>query len=1631
MAWNFCDQDKVLNNIVDKTFGARQSTLQRGKALVLKIVEGSEPTAVTVFLLSKLNDKRPKVAPICIDLITEGIILFGARPFPMKEILKSVGSVFNSSNGSARESAMSLFVELHKWIGLPPLQPLLETLRPAQRSDFDKLVSSQIGTSPVPTLGLKKDRNGGKIITHSEPVVEARDLVEEIDLSKKLKGSEFHELVSSDKWADQARALDLLLNFIGSTPKLKYNSAISEILTCLNQLLKVGHIQVQLKSLKLICLIADGCRAKVSSEMRAIFLCVLNRSREKKLYLEVEETLTTLYLYCISFDPTAEEFLEYLVSKKNPPNCKMCLSQVLINIMEKSLALSSESCRLVVQSFTVNADDSDAKVREITIRGLQKLRQYAESSKLKNSIIQFIESIQSSNPKLHKKIAGGMTEPDSRSVTELETTKTDSKLKIESSSKGIPKAVTTKAVVSSEINHPARNSKPQPESIGSKRTTASIVADKADVDTNYEINCSVDEAVQILTQQEQLQFSVTSTKLQSSKWQDKVEGFSLLEPSANVIRTVIEPFFVYIAQIGIWKSSNVNVLKAAIDLFIVVFQVDEALPSRPVAALLIETLLEKISDKKLQKSIEALFDALLSKGESKLFLKRICCIIPNAKSPAVHQSILSWLKKGLEVLKVNQIPVQNICQLCLKEMENKTAGVRTAAIEVVCYLYSRIGTPLTSCIFTKDTPIQIKSSLEQELAKIEVTHAIEEKDGTDGVLEIPRKDISEYLEKNLFNELNCIEGKDSWQIRKAALDKILDACNKSGHFLEFNKTASETIKHLKQRLSDTQSNLKPLATQVLAHFISSFPADKAAKCVKAIGSSILSGLSENKKAMRDSTVAALEIIVSLNGQKIDGNIFMMVVLTSAEILSGSIGRLELLTWINSHRDYLNGDCGELMHSLVSALQDKTSQVRLESEILLSHLISHRLVSRSILDKAVRDLSPAVKRSIQAALDRILLVKDVSSEVSLTSEPLPDTQIARKEMDKNTTKDPAEGEHLISPIVLQSSIKISRVEDWGKWPSIPSVPSLYDLAILKNKWKAHYNQTNNFPIDGQDLHPLLDYISSLSNQEIVEQSDYIFRLISFHLGNTKDDTRLDFILQIMHEFLVKAVTSNGGILPDEIHLCLPHLYCRLSYLTRSIQIVNKLHEFLVQLFSLTSVTELALSCIPLIDASSRITMFNILEELFSLFSLPPLPLKYSKYFSRLATGTQSERERCKRFLEFILGTSPDLQTKAFVNSVNSILGTVAPSAPAVSKASFQTKPISVSDLIEEFVVLSNLSERVSIARCKQLADETRIVLESMPKLDDITLQRRLPDYLDSCGCLIKNIPLFDLSVIHSALALLYHLFKQPICLDLTSQNLKNFLLSMIEFIDNYATRGKQEYSTLWRSINLIIVKAVRAVKACSALATLVELMLTTRCQHGLQSKLILIVMENESENQVTDEELLKLFVKLNDLLSSPFENGVNVRICKSIIHWLHSIVGSERIDGIISSEVTALDYLKVVVSVDTLKTLNTKGGQVVDIIHEITFSKDKAAAIGKLYEFKQANPEIDLNGYLSKLSIPFRNFVQQVFSKFEETENTENKSEVKNGNQSSEAMKIIENLKARPPGFRVNEVAVKPPVLEER
>ena len=68
--------------------------------------------------------------------------------------------------------------------------------------------------------------------------------MDDVDLVKKLKNSDFSTLVAEEKWSEQLKGLQLVIDAIGPVPKIKAGSDAHDIVQICKGFLRQGHVQV-------------------------------------------------------------------------------------------------------------------------------------------------------------------------------------------------------------------------------------------------------------------------------------------------------------------------------------------------------------------------------------------------------------------------------------------------------------------------------------------------------------------------------------------------------------------------------------------------------------------------------------------------------------------------------------------------------------------------------------------------------------------------------------------------------------------------------------------------------------------------------------------------------------------------------------------------------------------------------------------------------------------------------------------------------------------------------------------------------------------------------------------------------------------------------------------------------------------------------------------------------------------------------------------------------------------------------------------------------------------------------------------------------------------------------------------
>jgi cytoskeleton-associated protein 5 len=591
-------------------------------------------------------------------------------------------------------------------------------------------------------------------------------------------------------------------------------------------------------------------------------------------------------------------------------------------------------------------------------------------------------------------------------------------------------------------------------------------------------------------------------------------------------------------------------------------------------------------------------------------LKRMSQLLDKVKAPLAHQYYLEWLKRVVGDFGPAIFPVQSTAAFCHLEMENRSAPVRTGAVEVLGTFYHHLGPRFMSVAFTDDMKPASKSLLEAEFEKVgfdpaaagKVSRAPKGQAVAAAGGSIPRVDLAKALDGSVVADLSSTNGKNSWEARKAAMEAIVQACERSGHFVEGNPFAKGLLKSLKERLNDTQANLKPLAATTMGHVIRAMDLESSVRAFRVLSGPLLAGVADNKKSMRDATLAALTMVVTQgiveNATRPDANLVGALVPALAEAAQNPVGRTELLSFFVTQVDsdaVLKCDWTEVLTSLVSSLQDKTPTCRAAAEQLFCSLITKGYVSRPDAAKSFRDLSPAAMRSLQAVMDRIVstTMEGAALAATLPSAPPPaaaveaPAKVARETVRPAKTervkasKDPSSDDAPSAPAVqevpdaptsatfpLKKTSKAKRLDDFYKqnWPQPPEDPGATEMHALKSVWEPLIApelyqivfEDNKSGLANQDsvmgaMSELMSLLSgddvgatsglqygSAVNDMVVQHTDLILRWAALALCLRESTSGLMHVLLLISKVIDKIHHINGQLHEGEISVILPAL-----------------------------------------------------------------------------------------------------------------------------------------------------------------------------------------------------------------------------------------------------------------------------------------------------------------------------------------------------------------------------------------------------------------------------------------------------------------------------------------------------------
>ena len=534
-----------------------------------------------------------------------------------------------------------------------------------------------------------------------------------------------------------------------------------------------------------------------------------------------------------------------------------------------------------------------------------------------------------------------------------------------------------------------------------------------------------------------------------------------------------------------FKEVNFNVVKAIMELFLALSEAHAAAKRPPenwICRDAVALSVEKIADRKYATVAPPLLTSLCIVRAPKTVSGLAIAFIGKVKSPIPHEALLKWHQDvcvdfGAAALGQG---MNTVVPWILKEAESSNIKVRKMAMRLVGELHSQLGPVFKALILSGDLSSAVKTLVESGIdaspydpassttarAKSSICgNGASSDSATDpsedegrgtaalGGIEIPKMDLIGALPDDCVERMGSKEGKTAWKHRKQALEDVGAALEKCSGLISTSPQTLyaglvELVRAMKDRLSDSQSNLKPIAAKNIGSLLSHCDRVAQAKLGKLVfGPLINASMTDNKKMMRDGAIMALQAGTELHAMEGGGSnplaLDCLVGCLVSELKGSDFkagGLHEVLNFVTKRAQHLpkamslqssksQAQEAAFAASIVACLTSSKSETRAEAEALLKACSDHEVLTATSIQAGGKKLLPAQQRAVNGIIDGlgagtspdVVLEKENLS--ATTKSPTRRSDVART---ASTTRAPGAGS-----IRSRPSSSLSRSRPGGK------------------------------------------------------------------------------------------------------------------------------------------------------------------------------------------------------------------------------------------------------------------------------------------------------------------------------------------------------------------------------------------------------------------------------------------------------------------------------------------------------------------------------------------------------------------------------------------------------------------------
>ncbi|KAI8567609.1 hypothetical protein RHMOL_Rhmol02G0135000 [Rhododendron molle] len=1228
---------EVCDAIIAKCLTGRPKTVEKSQMIFMLWIELEAVDAFLDAMEKAIKNKVAKAVVPAIDVMFQALSEFGAKIVPPKRILKMLPELFDHQDQNVRASSKGLTLELCRWIGKEPVKSILfEKMRDTMKKELEAELVNVSGTArPSRKIRSEQDKEpeqeavpevvgsgpSEESVADAPQEIDEYELVDPVDILTPLEKTGFWEGVKAAKWSERKEAVAELTK-LASTKRIAPGD-FTEICRTLKKLIIDVNIAVAVEAIQAIGNLARGLRTHFSGNSRFLLPILLEKLKEKKPTLTdaLSQTLHAMYKSgCLNLADIVEGKFHhhYILYVKAATKNKVPLVRSLtLNWVSLCIETSNKAIVLKVHKEYVLIcmeclNDGTPEVRDAAFSALAAVAKLVGMRPLEKSL-EKLDDVR--KKKLSEMIGSSGTGPVG-------------------TSSAITSGGSSSAAEASEGSFVRRSAASM---LSGKKPVQSVPASKKGVAAKAGVSKKVDAAGQLKTSKlveaedvepadmslEEIESRLgslihadTISQLKSAVWKERLEAITSFKEQVEGTQELdqsVEILIRLLCAVPGWNEKNVQVQQQVIEVITHIGSTASKFPKKCVV-LCVVGISERVADIKTRtQAMKCLTIFSEAVGPGFVF-ERLYKIMKEHKNPKVLSEGILWMVSAVEDFGVSHLKLKDLIDFCKDTgLQSSAAATRNATIKLIGALHKYIGPDIKG--FLSDVKPALLSAVEAECEKnpfegsvapkktVKVSESTSSSGG--GLDSLPREDISGKITPTL---LKGLESPD-WKVRLEsieAVNKILEEANK-----RIQPTGTvELFGALRGRLYDSNKNLvtQTLCTVGAVAFAMGPAVEKSSK---GILSDVLKCLGDNKKNMRESTLATLDSwLAAVHLDKMVP--YITTALTDAKL--GAEGRKDLFDWVSKQLTGLTdfADAVHLLKPTASAMTDKSADVRKAAEVCLGDVL--RVCGHESVTKNLRDIQgPA----LAIVLERLRPNGPLHETISMGPAAKSGSKVAKSSSNGHGDRIQKHGSKAVSSRGI--STKGSRAE---------SIMSIQDITVqsqaLLNVRESNKDERERLVVRRFKFEePRLEQIQDLEN----DLMKYFREDLHRRLLSTDFKKQVDGI-----EMLHKALPSIGKEITEVLDILLRWFVLR--FCESNTSCLLKVLEFLPELFDMLRIEGYTLTeseaaiFLPCLIEKSGHNIEKVREKMRELAKQVIQSYSAAKTFPYVLEGLRSRNNRTR-------------------------------------------------------------------------------------------------------------------------------------------------------------------------------------------------------------------------------------------------------------------------------------------------------------------------------------------------------------------------------------------------------------------